>query len=113
MEFDRLRDERTLYALQLLEAGVSVELHQFAGTFSRVIDGDDRRLVQAASRGNPPLSSDVLFTARREASRIGECGPGPWRGRVVDMAVHHRSQLWFESFQNWQSEFLAVFASLS
>jgi len=33
MEFDPLRDEDISYALRLLEAGVSVELHSFAGTF--------------------------------------------------------------------------------
>jgi acetyl esterase len=33
MEFDPLRDEGILYALRLLAAGVSVELHQFPGTF--------------------------------------------------------------------------------
>jgi acetyl esterase len=33
MEFDPLRDEGIRYALQLLAAGVSVELHSFPGTF--------------------------------------------------------------------------------
>jgi len=33
MEFDPLRDEGILYAMRLLQAGVSTELHSFAGTF--------------------------------------------------------------------------------
>ena len=33
MEFDPLRDENIQYALRLLQAGVSTELHSFAGTF--------------------------------------------------------------------------------
>ena len=33
MEFDPLRDEGILYALRMLAAGVSVELHSFPGTF--------------------------------------------------------------------------------
>jgi len=33
MEFDPLRDEGIQYALRLLEHGVSVELHQYPGTF--------------------------------------------------------------------------------
>ncbi len=33
MEFDPLRDEGLRYGMALLEAGVAVEMHQFAGTF--------------------------------------------------------------------------------
>jgi len=33
MEFDPLRDEGINYALKLLAAGVTVELHSFPGTF--------------------------------------------------------------------------------
>lgn len=33
MQFDPMRDEGILYALRLLQAGVSVELHSFPGTF--------------------------------------------------------------------------------
>jgi len=33
MEYDPLRDEGLVYAMRLLEHGVSVELHQFPGTF--------------------------------------------------------------------------------
>ena len=43
MEFDPLRDEGILYALGMLQAGVSVELHCYAGTFhgSGLVPGAD------------------------------------------------------------------------
>ena len=33
MEFDPLRDEGIIYALRMMQAGVSVELHSYPGTF--------------------------------------------------------------------------------
>jgi acetyl esterase/lipase len=54
-EFDPLRDEGILYALRLMEAGVSVELHSFPGTFhgSALVPG-----AAISKRGN-----DELFVA--------------------------------------------------
>ncbi len=33
MEFDPLRDEGIIYAMRMMQAGVSVELHSYPGTF--------------------------------------------------------------------------------
>ena len=49
MEFDPLRDEGILYALGMLQAGVPVELHSFAGTFhgSGMLPGADASVRNA------------------------------------------------------------------
>jgi acetyl esterase/lipase len=59
MEFDPLRDEGILYALRLMEAGISVELHSYPGTFhgsamiqtAEVSRREAAELLQALTRG--------------------------------------------------------------
>ncbi len=62
MEFDPLRDEGILYALGMMQAGVPVELHAYAGTFhgSSLLPSAD------ASRRN---SEEVMSVLRR---RLGQ-----------------------------------------
>ena len=59
MEFDPLRDEGILYALRMLQAGVSVELHSVPGTFhgSGMLPGAE------VSRRNAQETIDVLRRA--------------------------------------------------
>ena len=57
-EFDPLRDEGIAYALRLLQAGVPVELHQWAGTFhgsQAVLSADvSQRQIGGAHRRAAP-----------------------------------------------------------
>jgi acetyl esterase/lipase len=62
MEFDPLRDEGILYALRLLEAGVSVELHQFPGTFH------GSALIPTATVSR--RAGDELLVAMRRGLRV-------------------------------------------
>ena len=62
MEFDPLRDEGILYALRLLEAGVSVELHSYPGTFH----GSALFPMAEVSR----RASDELLVALRRGLRV-------------------------------------------
>jgi acetyl esterase/lipase len=61
MEFDPLRDEGITYALRLLQAGVSVELHQYPGTFhgSAVVN------TARVSQRQATETADVLRRALR------------------------------------------------
>ena len=62
MEFDPLRDEGITYALRLLEAGVTVELHSFPGTFH----GSTLIPTAAVSR----RAHHELLTALRRGLRV-------------------------------------------
>ena len=58
-EQDPLRDEGITYALRLLQAGVSVELHQFPGTFH----GSALVTTAAVSRRSQAEAAHVLRRA--------------------------------------------------
>jgi acetyl esterase len=58
MQFDPLRDEGIAYALALLAAGVSVELHLFPGTYHA------SSLVQSASVSRRELAEEVAVLRR-------------------------------------------------
>jgi acetyl esterase len=58
MEFDPLRDEDVIYALRMMQAGVSVELHTFPGTFH----GSAMMTSAAVSRR---AASELMVALRR------------------------------------------------
>ncbi|MGH9016355.1 MAG: alpha/beta hydrolase [Acidimicrobiales bacterium] len=64
MEFDPLRDEGIVYALRMMEAGVTVELHTFPGTFH----GSAAVPTAAVSR----RAHQELLVALRRGLRIDE-----------------------------------------
>ena len=66
MEFDPLRDEGILYALGMLEAGVSVELHAYPGTFH----GSSLVPFAEPSKRN---TEEVMAVLRRRLG-VGESG---------------------------------------
>jgi acetyl esterase len=64
-EFDPLRDENIEYALRLLRAGVSVELHQWPGTFhgsQAVLSADvsQRQIAELCAALRRALAGEVL-----------------------------------------------------
>ena len=69
MEFDPLRDEGILYALRMMQAGVSVELHSFPGTFhgSGMVP-----TAEVSRRGHVEL-----LTALRRGLRVAPEGSPP------------------------------------
>src|SRR4029453_9395297 len=69
-EFDPLRDEAIAYALRLLQAGTSVELHQWPGTFH----GSHAILSAAISQRQ---IAELVVALRRALAE----GGGPWRTR--------------------------------
>ena len=72
-EFDPLRDEDIGYALRLMEAGVSVELHQWPGTFhgSQAIlsaEVSQRQLAELFATLRRALTSEVFATDQATSS---------------------------------------------
>ena len=73
MHFDPLRDEGIAYALGMLTAGVTVELHLFSGTFHR------SAVIQhaAISQREQAEATAVLGNADRRRGAIGPDRRGP------------------------------------
>lgn len=67
-EFDPLRDEGILYALRLLEAGVSVELHNFAGAFH---GSEQVETAEVSQRQTAGILHAIRRGLRSSPDRIG------------------------------------------
>ena len=81
----------------------------------RAVAGQARRLDLAALRafarpGVRPAVSDLVGRprARRVCGVCGRPGGASPAAPGADRLPRHRPRFWFESFQNWQSEFLAI-----
>src|SRR5262249_37473647 len=64
-EFDPLRDEEITYTSRLLQAGVSVELHQWPGTFHGSegvlsAEGSQRQVAEFTATLRPALVSEMV-----------------------------------------------------
>ena len=97
-ENDPLRDEGILYGLRLLQAGVSVELHQFPGTYHGSAIAASAAVTQRAQQREHDLVapgpggrlSGVVRSpgVRRSACSVGDVQFRPDRGPVTVVALH-------------------------
>jgi acetyl esterase/lipase len=70
-ENDPLRDEGIIYAMRLLQAGVSVELHQFPGTFHGSALVTTAAVSKRAQRETAVVLRKALGVERKEAAAAG------------------------------------------
>jgi acetyl esterase/lipase len=69
MEFDPLRDEDVIYALRMMQAGVSVELHTFPGTFHG-------SAVMTSAEVSRRAAAELLVALRRGLGVSARSAPG-------------------------------------
>jgi acetyl esterase/lipase len=70
-EHDPLRDEGIIYAMRLLQAGISVELHQFPGTFHGSGMVTTAAVSKRAQREAIVVLRHALGVEREQASAAG------------------------------------------